>query len=358
MKRSHRKSSIYQRLFAASFICTLLSGPASESATQTKAAIRNVSTSDKSATRPQTPSHNTQITTHELLNSNCLIPCLGDGDDTKVRLTNGSYRIKNDSMNGCEEGTLSNIATGTINGTVAAAGLLCWNTGGSGNWESILLFKKLHGVAQSVGKYSLGYPANQGSVYQNFRIAHNEVLLDVKHAELAPRIHSEVFETVDAKDAYLKTASALKPLTSTESSNASLQIPTKDKIEREDFDTINIKLINGSYSSEEVTCKIESIVNTMIDNAPITLIALRIQYKNSKAPQAIVYRLRRVKEVATWDALYTLCNTYRFGSVSNLQLTSEDEKLKLDINGVALNLSDFQKPTYGGQSAATKTPAT
>ena len=182
--------------------------------------------------------------------------------------------------------------------------------------------------------------------------------IDVKHAELAPRIHSEVFETVDAKDAYLKTASALKPLTSTESSNASLQIPTKDKIEREDFDTINIKLINGSYSSEEVTCKIESIVNTIIDNAPITLIALRIQYKNSKAPQAIVYRLRRVKEVATWDALYTLCNTYRFGSVSNLQLTSEDEKLKLDINGVALNLSDFQKPTYGGQSAATKTPAT
>jgi hypothetical protein len=357
MQTPHRKSPIYQRLFATSFICALLFGPASESATQTKSAIRNVSNSNKAATKAKITTNQAKITQRELLNCDCLVPCLGDGDDTTIRLKDGSYFFKDESMNGNQHGYLSNIAIGTINGSAAAAGLLIWNTGGSGTWDSILLFKKLKGVAQAVGKYSLGYPANQGSVFQNFRIAHNEVLLDVKHAELAPRINSEVF-AADAKDTYLKTATALKPLTSIESSNASLQIPTKDTIEKEDFESINIKLTNGSYSSNEVTCKIESIANTKIDKAPITLIALRIQYKSSKAPLAIVYRLRRVKDVATWDALYTLCNTYRFGSVSNLQLTTEDEKLKLDIDGVALNLSDFQKPSYGGQSAAAKTPAT
>lgn len=99
------------------------------------------------ATPPSTVTA-TAITKEEVKNARCCIPNIGNGPDDLVHFKNGSFRSAAYPF-----AELRAMAFGNLDGKPAAVAEMCWNTGGSGNWTTVLLFRKVKDKLEVQGSY-------------------------------------------------------------------------------------------------------------------------------------------------------------------------------------------------------------
>ncbi|MBS1954999.1 MAG: hypothetical protein JST89_12490 [Cyanobacteria bacterium SZAS-4] len=77
------------------------------------------------------------ITESEVKNALGCLPSLADPPDEMVQFKNGKFVSKDYPF-----ANIRATAFGVLDGAPAAVGEVCWNTGGSGNWEVIELFRR------------------------------------------------------------------------------------------------------------------------------------------------------------------------------------------------------------------------
>ncbi|MBX9688814.1 MAG: hypothetical protein K2X27_19050, partial [Candidatus Obscuribacterales bacterium] len=87
----------------------------------------------------------------EIKNCRACIPSIGQSDDALVTFKNGEFHSADYPF-----AEMRAMAFGTLNGKAVAVAELCWNTGGSGNWETILLFARKDGKVVCKGSYTPG----------------------------------------------------------------------------------------------------------------------------------------------------------------------------------------------------------
>ena len=102
-----------------------------------------------------------------------------------IKFNQGHYK------NGDIEADIDRITFGKLDGQPAAVGFVSWNTGGSGVFEVLGLYRLLGGKYQCVGWFILEDRARVKSI----RIANNHVLLNwVKHGPSDPALFPTVHE--------------------------------------------------------------------------------------------------------------------------------------------------------------------
>lgn len=70
------------------------------------------------------------------------------------------------------------MAVGILDNAPAAVTEICWSGGGSGNWETIALFRKEHGKLICKGTYTPGTDLpDGGTMVGRIEIKNNKVLL-------------------------------------------------------------------------------------------------------------------------------------------------------------------------------------
>ena len=101
------------------------------------------------------------------------IPSIADSPDQIVRFRNGTYH-----SSAIRFAQMRAMATGRLNGTEAVASEIVWNTGGSGNWEVVALFRLARGRAACNGVY---WPAanlpDGGTMVDRIDIRNNRIYL-------------------------------------------------------------------------------------------------------------------------------------------------------------------------------------
>jgi hypothetical protein len=109
-------------------------------------------------------------------NSNCVVFNLGDGPNHVVSVHQGTFKNDNEKGSVIDEF----FAQGKLDGEAAAVVFVAWNTGGSGWFEELALFRLRKGNACCTGIYSL---EDRASI-KKLSIQNNEVVLDwLKHAD-------------------------------------------------------------------------------------------------------------------------------------------------------------------------------
>jgi hypothetical protein len=113
------------------------------------------------------------VTVQDVRNTRVCIPSIGDAPDALVRLTNGEYHSATIPF-----AEMRAVGTGQLGGRPAAVAEIVWNTGGSGNWEIVALFRKVNGRVTSDGIYSPGADLPDGATMVNrIEIAGDKVYL-------------------------------------------------------------------------------------------------------------------------------------------------------------------------------------
>ncbi|HEY9712166.1 MAG TPA: hypothetical protein V6C72_01775 [Chroococcales cyanobacterium] len=315
------------------FVCTI-TGTVSAAPVKTKRTAGGIrGTASSVRARP--------IATSELQNFDCVIPCLGDGADYTVHMKNGSYKIKNDSMNGAEQGSLSHVTAGTMDGHPVAVGCLNWTTGGSGNWDSILLFRRVNGKIATVGKFSVGYPGNQSAGYENFRVLKDRVCFNIKDVDIECTTVSADVPDSEPKPPALADLDVL---------NAKIPVMTREKLREQAGDVESVQLKDGKYTKGDLICTINHISHLSLDGKPVTLAAARVEYKGAGAPVLVIYRFRRYEGNPMCDGYYSLCNDYDLKDIARLRLVTNERFQRkgdagFDVIDATLKSADFQKPT-------------
>lgn len=111
--------------------------------------------------------------TADVKNSSCCIPSLGDAPDTLVKFSNGHFHSKNIAF-----ADMRAMAVGMLDKKPAAVAEICWSTGGSGNWETIALFRKEHGKLICKGNYTPGSALpDGGTMVGRLEIKGNKILM-------------------------------------------------------------------------------------------------------------------------------------------------------------------------------------
>lgn len=77
------------------------------------------------------------ISESELKNAMGCLPSLADPPDAMVQFKDGKFTSSDYPF-----ANIRATAFGVLDGAPAAVGEVCWNTGGSGNWEVVELFRK------------------------------------------------------------------------------------------------------------------------------------------------------------------------------------------------------------------------
>lgn len=109
-------------------------------------------------------------------NSDCVVFNLGEGPNHVVSVHQGTF--KNDDEKGAVSDEL--FAQGKLDGEASAVVFVDWNTGGSGWFEELALFRLRKGKVCCTGIYSL---EDRASV-KKLSIQNNEVVLDwLRHSD-------------------------------------------------------------------------------------------------------------------------------------------------------------------------------
>lgn len=83
---------------------------------------------------------NLPLTIYEVKNALGCLPSLADPPDAMVQFKSGKFSSKDYPF-----AEIRSTALGVINGSQVAVADVCWNTGGSGNWEVVEIFRREKG---------------------------------------------------------------------------------------------------------------------------------------------------------------------------------------------------------------------
>lgn len=242
------------------------------------------------------------ISKREMLNSRCIVPSFGNAPDYFVQLKNGEYKFKvNNSTNQYEEGSLSHTASGVINKQPIGVGLLFWNTGGSGTWNTFILFKRVKGKVKSVGHNAIGYSCGQ---VKNMRIEGGKVMLD------SLEMRADLKNTTNDVGA-IDEGNKVKPIEPAQIMQATVSIPF------------------NAFGGD-------------VEEIPTRIAVGRVMRKEIPAPLVVFFQFRRYEGKICCDAFYNLGNEYSVNHVSNVRV--ERDKVIFDGRGIAIRMSQFQKP--------------
>jgi hypothetical protein len=89
------------------------------------------------------------LTPQQVRNAYVCLPSIGDPPDQLVLLRDGKY----DSP-AIPFAEMRAMASGELDGQPAVVAEIVWNTGGSGNWEIVALFREEQGTVLNAGVYS------------------------------------------------------------------------------------------------------------------------------------------------------------------------------------------------------------
>jgi hypothetical protein len=88
------------------------------------------------------------LTVRQVKNSNACLPSLADPPDLMVPFKDGKYASPSIPF-----AEMRAMASGQLDGKPAIVSEIVWNTGGSGNWEIVALFRESNGQAINQGVY-------------------------------------------------------------------------------------------------------------------------------------------------------------------------------------------------------------
>ena len=89
-----------------------------------------------------------RLTLRHVRNSNACLPSLADPPDLMVPFQDGKYASASIPF-----AEMRAMASGQLEGKPAVVSEIVWNTGGSGNWEIVALFRESAGQAINEGVY-------------------------------------------------------------------------------------------------------------------------------------------------------------------------------------------------------------
>lgn len=135
-------------------------------------------------------------------NAYACIPSLADPPDQMVLFKDGKYNSPSIPF-----AEMRAIASGKLDGRMAAVTEIVWNTGGSGNWEIVALYRQMNGKVVWQGVY---WPAadlpDGGTMVGRIEIRQNKIHLygeDPVHARKISKplvVTSSVFERCRTTD--------------------------------------------------------------------------------------------------------------------------------------------------------------
>lgn len=261
------------------------------------------------------------ITVAEVKNSSICVPSIGQGPGHQIRLKNGAYKMKNDSINGSEQGNVSSIATGTLSGASAAVGLLTWNTGGSGWWHELLLFRRINGKVSSCEYSDLALTGDS-----KFSFSGNTVRCDLNNQS----VRLVDFSTYDNSIYDLKkNAPAFTAQEIMRSSVALLNDHgTTDKWQ----------LKNGVCQSADLNCRLEQVAIGMYEGAPI---AVASAVTNRKDMRNLIFLYARTGTECTCIGNLQLPDSTLSYKVSGLRINGES--VQYNVVGYSLTKAKFTK---------------
>jgi len=125
--------------------------------------------------------------TQQTKNAYACIPSLGDPPDQMVLFKDGKYNSRSIPF-----AEMRAIASGKLDGRMVAVTEIVWNTGGSGNWEIVALFRQMNGNVVWQGVY---WPAadlpDGGTMVGRIEIRQNKIRLygedPVHHRKISRR---------------------------------------------------------------------------------------------------------------------------------------------------------------------------
>jgi hypothetical protein len=113
------------------------------------------------------------LTVRQVRNSNACLPSLADPPDLMVPFKDGKYASLSIPF-----AEMRAMASGQLDGKSAVVSEIVWNTGGSGNWEIVALFRESTGQATNQGVY---WPApdlpDGGTMVGRIEIRNNTIRL-------------------------------------------------------------------------------------------------------------------------------------------------------------------------------------
>ena len=151
--------------------------------------------------------------------------------------------------------------------------------------DSLILLRRVSGQVKAVGHCSIGYPGNQGSTYQNFRVLPDRVELDLKD------VHVQC--TGGMPDLPDLTAHA-KPLTLTEIMEAKVPVPKKSQPRSESDDVDMVQLNHGVYKKGAASLQVTRVENLKLKDEQAAFAVSRVSYGDAGVSLLIVYRFRRM----------------------------------------------------------------
>jgi hypothetical protein len=89
------------------------------------------------------------LTSDQVRNAYVCLPSLADPPDQMVLFKDGQYNSPSIPF-----AEMRAMGSGSLNGKPAVVAEVVWNTGGSGNWEIVALFREEGGRAVNTGVYS------------------------------------------------------------------------------------------------------------------------------------------------------------------------------------------------------------
>lgn len=111
---------------------------------------RTLAAKPKSDAKTKNQSNAQPITLKDMQKAEICVPSLGNDADDTVVLKDGEY--KSEDMPFVK---IRAYATGTLDGKPAGVAEMTWNTGGSGNWSTIILFRRRAGGKGPAGPGNL-----------------------------------------------------------------------------------------------------------------------------------------------------------------------------------------------------------
>ncbi len=112
------------------------------------------------------------ITAADVKNARGCLPSLADPPDEMVQFKDGEFKSQDYPF-----AKIRATAFGVLDGKPAAVGEVCWNTGGSGNWEVIELFRKKDGKVVGDKVYWPRDLPNGGTMVGRIEIKGNKIYL-------------------------------------------------------------------------------------------------------------------------------------------------------------------------------------
>jgi hypothetical protein len=99
-------------------------------------------------TTPAAAQTTTGLTPQQVRNAYVCLPSLADPPDDMVLFKDGKYNSPSIPF-----AEMRAIGSGSLDGKAAVVSEVVWNTGGSGNWEIVALFREEDGRAINTGVY-------------------------------------------------------------------------------------------------------------------------------------------------------------------------------------------------------------